>query len=147
VGQETIVTLDAYPQIKVDGKVDHIFYESKLANNVNIYQVDIVLKTVPAVFRSGMTATVNIIENTKDNILLIPHEAVKRNKTGPYVLVSAAPGENPVERNIETGISDEKNTEVVSGLSETDKILISGAKYVPAQAPKQGTNPFMPKRK
>ncbi|MCX5712736.1 MAG: efflux RND transporter periplasmic adaptor subunit [Candidatus Omnitrophica bacterium] len=65
-GQGVLVTLDAYPQIKVKGKVDHIFYESKLVNNVNIYQVDIVLETVPAVFRSGMTATVNIIENTKE---------------------------------------------------------------------------------
>jgi macrolide-specific efflux system membrane fusion protein len=145
-GQDAIVTLDAYPQIKVKGKVDHIFYESKLVNNVNIYQVDIVLETVPAVFRSGMTATVNIIENTKNSILLIPLEAVKRNKTGPYVLLSQAPGEKPVERNIETGISDEKNTEVVSGLSEQDKILISGAKYVPAQVPKQESNPLMPRR-
>lgn len=144
--QEAVVTLDAYPQIKVNGKVNHIFYESKLVNNVNIYQVDIVLETVPAVFRSGMTATVNIIETTKNNILLIPLEAVKRNKIGPYVLMSAAPGENPIERNIETGISDEKNTEVVSGLSEPDKILISGAKYVPVQASKQGSNPLMPRR-
>jgi macrolide-specific efflux system membrane fusion protein len=146
LGQETVVTLDAYPKIKVNGKVDHIFYESKLVNNVNIYQVDIFPETVPAVFRSGMTATVNIVENTKDNALLIPTEAVKHNKSGAYVLMSAAPGEKPVERNIETGISDEKNTEVVSGLSESDKILISGAKYVPVQEPKQGTNPFMPGR-
>ena len=146
-GQEAVVTLDAYPQIKVNGKVDHIFYESKLVNSVNIYQVDIILETVPAVFRSGMTATVNIIENTKYNILLIPLEAVKRNKAGACVLLSAAPGGNPVERNIETGISDEKNMEVVSGLSEPDKILISGAKYVPAQEPKQGSNPFMPFQK
>jgi macrolide-specific efflux system membrane fusion protein len=145
-GQEANVTLDAYPQIKVKGKVDHIFYESKLVNNVNIYQVDIVLETVPAVFRSGMTATVNIIENTKNNILLIPLEAVKRNKSGPYVLLGTAAGDNPVERNIETGISDEKNTEVVSGLSEPDKVLISGAKYVPVQAAKQGTNPLTPRR-
>lgn len=146
MGQKTVVTLDAYPQIKVNGKVDHIFYESKLVNNVNIYQVDIVLDTVPAVFRSGMTATVNIIENTKNNITLVPLDAIKRNKTGPYVLLAAASVEKPVERNIETGISDEKNIEVVSGLSETDKILISGAKYVPAEAPKQGGNPFMPRR-
>jgi macrolide-specific efflux system membrane fusion protein len=143
-GQEAIVTLDAYPQIKVNGKVDHIFYESKLVNNVNIYQVDIVLEAVPAVFRSGMTATVNIIENTKNNILLIPIDAVKRNKTGPYVLLSQGLSEKPVERNIETGISDEKDTEVMSGLSQQDKILIAGGKYVPAQEQKQGTNPLMP---
>ena len=146
-GQEVVVTLDAYPQIKANGKVDHIFYESKLVNSVNIYQVDIVTETVPSVFRSGMTATVNIIEIAKDNALLVPLEAVKRSKTGPYVLLSRALTEKPVERSIETGISDEKNTEVISGLSEQDKILITGAKYVPAEEPKQGKNPFMPSPK
>ena len=147
VDQEAIITLDAYPKIKVKGRVDHIFYESKLVNNVNIYQVDIIPETVPAVFRSGMTATVNIIENTKDDALLIPFEAVKRNKKGPYVLLSQAPEEKPIERNIETGISDEKNTEVLSGLSQEDKILIFDTKYVPVQASKQGRNPFMPSRR
>jgi Membrane-fusion protein len=145
-GQEAVITLDAYPQIKVNGKVDHIFYESKLVNNVNIYQIDIVLESVPAVFRSGMTATVNIIENTKDNILLIPLEAVKRNKTGPYVLLGQSPGEPPIEWNIETGISDEKNTEVISGISQQDKVFIKDTKYVPAQAVKQGSNPLTPRR-
>ena len=146
-GQDAIVTLDAYPQIKVKGKVDHIFYESKLVNNVNIYQVDIILENVPPVFRSGMTATVSIIENTKDDALLIPLDAVKRNKKGPYVLLAQAPGEKPVERSIETGISDEKNTEVLSGLTEQDKILVTGTKYTPAQEQKQGSNPFMPFQK
>ncbi len=143
-GQEAVITLDAYPQIKVKGKVDHIFYESKLVNNVNIYQVDIVTETVPAVFRSGMTATVNIIEKSKNNTLLIPLEAVKRNKDGAYILLIQAPGEKPVERKVELGISDEKNVEIVSGLSEQDKILIAGSKYVPVASPQQGNNPFMP---
>ena len=147
MGQEAVVTLDAYPAIEVKGKVDHIFYESKLVNNVNIYQVDIILETIPAVFRSGMTATVNIIENTKLDALLIPLEAVKRNKKGTYVLLSQAPGEKPIERNIKTGISDEKNTEVLSGLSQDDKILIADTKYVPIQALKRGRNPFMPSRR
>ncbi len=144
VGQEATITLDAYPQIKVKGKVDHIFYESKLVNNVNIYQVDVFPESVPDVFRSGMTATVNIIEKAKEDVLLIPLEAVKRNKEGAYVLLSSPPMEKPAERKIETGISDEKNTEVISGLSEQDKVLITGAKYVPGQAQKQGNNPFMP---
>ncbi len=145
-GQGAVITLDAYPEIKVKGDVDHIFYESKLVNNVNIYQVDIMPETVPAVFRSGMTATVDIIETTKDNILLIPLDAVKRNKGGAYVLLSQAPGEPPVERNIELGISDEKNVEVLSGISQKDKVLIADTKYVPVGESKQGSNPFMPFR-
>lgn len=144
LGQNALITLDAYPQIKVNGKIEHIYYESTLVNNVNIYKVDITPETVPAVFRSGMTATVNIVENTKDGVLLIPLEAVKHNKEGAYVLLSPSPGERPVEQKIELGISDEKNIEIISGLSKKDRILITGAQYAPGQAAKQGTNPFMP---
>jgi macrolide-specific efflux system membrane fusion protein len=147
VGQEAIVTLDAYPQIRVKGKVGHIFYESSLVNNVNIYQVDIYPENVPGVFRSGMTATVNIIENKKDGALLIPLEAVKNNKNGSYVLLSQSPPAEPIERSIEIGISDEKNAEVVSGLSEQDEVLIAGAKYVPIGDVKEQKNPFMPSRR
>ena len=143
-GQSAAITLDAYPQIKVNGKVDHIFYESTLVNNVNIYKVDIMPEKVPPVFRSGMTATVNIIEKINDNILLIPLDAIKRNKAGAYVLLSAAPGMKPQQRNIELGITDEKHAEVLSGLSETDRILVSGEKYAPQADQKQGSNPFMP---
>jgi len=143
-GQEAVITLDAYPQIKINGKVDHIFYESKLVNNVNIYQVDIVPESVPAVFRSGMTATVNIIEKTKKDVLLIPLEAIKHNKEGAYVLLSPALGQIPAERKVELGISDEKNVEIISGLSKEDKVLVSGSKYVPVTSPQQGNNPFMP---
>ena len=144
VGQEALINLDAYPEIKVKGKVDHIYYESKLVNNVNIYQVDIVPETVPQVFRSGMSATVDITVKTSDNALLIPLEAVKRNKDGTYVLLSQGIGRKPAEHKVELGISDNKNVEVISGLSEKDKIIDISQKYTPSSAASQGVNPFMP---
>ena len=147
VGQEAMISLDAYPKIKVNGRVDHIYYESKIVNNVTIYQVDIVPESVPEVFRSGMSATVNIIEKTKKDALLIPLEAVKRNSEGPYVLVSQGIDKPPIERKIELGISDEKNTEVLSGLSEKDTILVKNQKYALPNAPSAGTNPLLPSRR
>ena len=147
VGQEVAISLDAYPKIKVKGRVDHIYYESKTVNNVTIYQVDIVPDTVPEVFRSGMTATVNIAERTKDRVLLIPLEAIKRTKDGAYLIIKAGKGQKPIERKVELGISDEKNAEVISGISENDTIEAVGQKYIPATEAKGGTNPFMPSRK
>jgi len=146
VGQEAMISLDAYPKIKVIGKVDHIYYESKTVNNVTIYQVDIIPESVPEVFRSGMSATVSITEKTKKDALLIPADAVKRSKEGPYVLVAQGNGNPPIERKVELGVSDEKNTEVVSGLSEQDMILVKVQKYKLSTAASSGTNPFMPSR-
>ncbi|MFH1877701.1 MAG: HlyD family efflux transporter periplasmic adaptor subunit [Candidatus Omnitrophota bacterium] len=144
IGQEAVISLDAYPEIKVSGKVDHIYYESKTVNNVTIYQVDIVPETVPAVFRSGMTATVDIIERTKDNALLVPIEAVKRGKDGNYVVLMNGNAKKTSERAVETGIADEKNIEIVSGLSGGEVIAVINRKYTPGNAPSSGSNPFMP---
>lgn len=143
LGQDVAIGLDAYPQIKVNGKVDHIYYESKIVNNVTIYQVDIIPETVPAVFRSGMSAGVNIIEKTKDNVLVVPTDAVKRRKDGNYVLVSQDAGGKNTEKKVELGLSDEKNVEIVSGLDVNDKILIVTKKIV-ASSDKQQSSPLLP---
>jgi macrolide-specific efflux system membrane fusion protein len=146
LGQEARITLDAYPEIKVKGKVGHVYYESELVNNVTIYKVDIIPEAVPAVFRSGMTATVSIIKESKDNVLLLPLDTVKRKKGEAFVDLKKGLGKKGKEQKIELGISDGKNTEVVSGLSEKDTVLVAAKKYVLPSGPKTGSNPFMPSR-
>ena len=142
--QEASISLDAYPEIKVKGKVDHIYYESTIVNNVTVYKVDVIPETVPEVFRSGMTATVNIIDKSKENVLMIPLDTVKKWKRGSYVLLGGGADQKPIERNIETGISDDKNIEVVSGLGAEDGIVEVTQKYTPSKASSGATNPLMP---
>lgn len=145
LGQEVSLSLDAYPEIKIKGKVDHIYYESLIVNNVTIYQVDILPDKVPDVFRSGMSATVNIVEKAKDNVLTLPLGAVKKSKEGAYVLTGKAPGKKPKEKKIEVGISDDKNIEIVSGLTAGDKVLMAVQKY--KAAGKMAVNPLSPMRR
>lgn len=144
LGQSAIISLDAYPQIKVKARVDHISYESKIVNNVTIYEVDILPESVPEVFRSGMSANVDIIEKSKDNILIVPLEAVAQEKEGNFVLLSHGQDKKPIRQRIELGISDDKNVEVVSGLKPDDKISIINQRYLPSQNNKSGGSPFMP---
>ena len=146
LGQEAALSLDAYPQIKIKGKVNHIYYESLIVNNVTIYQVDILPDKVPDVFRSGMSATVNIVENAKDNILTLPLGAVKKTKEGSCVLIGQGLGKKPKELKVETGISDEKNIEIISGLTSNDKVLMAVQKYK-ANAGKAAVNPLSPMRR
>ena len=143
LGQEATMSLDAYPQIKIFGKVNHIYYESLIVNNVTIYQVDILPDKLPDVFRSGMSATVNIVEKAKDNVLILPLSAIRRGKEGTYVLISSGIGSSPENRKVELGIADEKNVEIVSGISAGDKVLVTVQKYK-ASSNKSGTNPLSP---
>lgn len=147
VGQDADVSLDAYPEIRIHGKVDHIYYESKIVNNVTIYQVDIVPDTVPEVFRSGMSATVNIREKARENVLIIPLEAVKRTRDGTFVMMRKGFSKKPVEHKVELGAADDKSVEVLSGLAPDDTILVVTQKYTLPSKTKTGTSPFMPSRR
>ncbi|MEJ2744425.1 MAG: efflux RND transporter periplasmic adaptor subunit [bacterium] len=91
VGQRAVVSLDAYPDVKAPSKVDHISYESKIVNNVTIYEVDVLPERVPDVFRSGMSAVVEIIEASKEDVLCLPLEAVKKTGKGGEVLLVQGP--------------------------------------------------------
>jgi len=72
LGQEALITLDAYPDVQIEGVVDHIAYESKVVNNVTTYDVDIVPSIVPNFFRSGMSTNVEVIEQEHKDAVLIP---------------------------------------------------------------------------
>lgn len=145
IGQEATITLDAYPDQQIDGVVRRISYQSTLVNNVTTYEVDVWPTQVPAFMRSGMTANVTFNVSEKDNILLVPSEAVQQANDGQsYVLkAGAAKGDKPQTITIQTGLTDGKQTEVVSGLNEGDKVLIKTFSAGQVAAP-SNSNPFMP---
>ncbi|MDP2912303.1 MAG: efflux RND transporter periplasmic adaptor subunit, partial [Candidatus Omnitrophota bacterium] len=94
-------------------------------------------------FRSGMNASVDFIDQSKENTLLIPLEAVYKEKGNNYVLVKQANEIEPVRAAVQLGISDDKNVEALSGISKEDRIIIRSKAY---SLPKntRGKNPFMP---
>lgn len=145
IGQTALITLDAYPDVKIEGVVDHIAYESKLVNNVTIYDVDILPRQVPDFFRSGMSTNVEIIEDQRKNVLLIPVGAIIRGRNRIFVMVKSGNSKTFEKKEIKTGLSDEKNIEVVSGLSAGDIIVVSDQAYSFSKK-KEGSNPFMPSR-
>lgn len=146
LNQEATISLDAYPDTKIRGKVEHIYYESKTVNNVTIYQVDVTPEAVLPFFRSGMNASIDFKVKSEADVLLIPQEAVIREKDANWVLLKSAGGKEPLRRKVELGISDEKNVEVLSGLKASDTLIIKSKKYA---LPKStaGVNPFMPRRR
>ena len=143
VGQHAEITLDAYPEEKTMGKIDHISYESKLINNVTIYAVDILPEKVPDVFRSGMSATVTITCSTRAEVPVISGEAVSTDKDGTYVMMRPASGGNTERRKVIIGVADEKGYEIKEGLLAGDIVVVTKKRY---QLPSKdgGANPFMP---
>ncbi len=145
-GQTAEIALDAYPDVKVNGRVDHIKYESVTVNNVTTYEVEIVPYTVPAVYKSGMSANINIIDIFKKRVLLVPDEALVHEDGRTYVLVGSGRNKAPEKRPVRTGLTDDQNAEIISGLTEKENVVIVQKKFVSSE--KSNTNnPFMPSRK
>jgi len=140
---KAMITLDAYPDAKINAAVEHIYYESKTVNNVTIYEVDLKPEEVLAFLRSGMNASVDFIQHGKTNALLIPQEAVQKEKDEDFVYLKQNNGQEPLAVRVKLGISDDKNVEVLSGINEGDRIIVKTKKYA---LPKNttGRNPFMP---
>jgi len=142
--QKALITFDAYPDNKIIGVVDHIYYESKTVNNVTIYEVDVLPDTVPDFLRSGMSANVDIIQNQKNNILLVPSNAIKKGFEGKSFLIVLKDNKRE-KRIIETGLSDGENTEIINGVQEGEQVLIIKQDFA-LKNKKAGetTSPFMP---
>lgn len=143
LNQRVKIILDAYPDSGFAGSVEHIAYESKLISNVTVYEIKILPQEVPENFRAGMTATVELIAQQKNDILLLPSDAIQENKNGKFVEIMQDKSKT-IMKKIESGISDGKNTEIISGLTEEDTVVLtSGGSQKSGSAPgSRSGNPF-----
>jgi len=96
VGQKAEVSLDAYPEIRLPGRLDKLAFESRQINNVTVYDIEVELIKSSSVLRSGMTATADVIVNDRQNVIVIPAEALKDAPSPAAGTAAAAPGK-PVE--------------------------------------------------
>jgi macrolide-specific efflux system membrane fusion protein len=126
VGQKVKVTLDAFLDKEMDAKVHQVAYEAKTVNNVTTYIVDVLPDEKLEFLRSGMTANVTFFGDTKENILVIPNEFIKY--VSGNAKVSVKTEKKPEEREVELGITDGKLTEIKSGLTEGEVVLLEKEK-------------------
>ncbi len=141
--QKARITLDAYPDKLVKAHVDHIAYEAKTVNNVTTYEVDVLPEEDADFMRSGMTANVTFFVAGKKEVLILPAEGVSQADSRTTVLLPDPSGrKKPVPQEVTIGITDGKRVEIVSGLKESDTVLVPVLR-VPRSGERQ-TNPFSP---
>jgi membrane fusion protein, macrolide-specific efflux system len=142
LAQPAIITLDAYPDIKIKGVVDHIAYESEIINNVTIYNVDIIPTQIPKMLRSGMSVTVELIEKASNDAIALPLHAIHYDDKRSFVLVKDKGG-RIIERDVVVGIANDNKAEIISGISLDDNVAVQDPSKLPV-IKSAGNNPFMP---
>jgi len=129
LNQKADVILDAYPGKTIPAHVDQIAYDATTINNVTTYIVDVLPEETPPDMRSGMTANVSFAVASKEDVLLLPSNAVKNKEDHHFVTVfSQNHTGKTAEKEVQVGITDGKMVEIVSGASEGDVVLVSKLK-------------------
>jgi macrolide-specific efflux system membrane fusion protein len=144
-GQRVEMTLDAYPDVTMEGVVDRISYEAKTVNNVTMYYIDVLPSKLPPFVKSGMTANLYFIVSETNNVLYIPLAAIIKHDEKNFVYVQSPYDElEPEMVSVITGFSDGKSVEIREGLTSNEVVLIKKAHSTSKEADKQTTSPFLP---
>ncbi|MGB2878511.1 MAG: efflux RND transporter periplasmic adaptor subunit [Dehalococcoidales bacterium] len=125
VGQKVIITFDALSDVELDGVVATIYPLPLEVGGVIVYNVKIELD-VPekSGVRVGMSAEADIVLTSRTDVLLVPDRAINKDEDGNpvvYVVVD----DDLVAKPVEIGISDDFNTEIISGLEVGETVLAS----------------------
>jgi RND family efflux transporter MFP subunit len=139
VGDKAILTLDSNENLEVTGEVISVDFIGSVSSGVVSYGVKISLDTDDDSIKPGMSTSATIITDTQTDTIIVPTSAVKFSGDTYYVqvlsetydltdranLISGVTSKTePENKVVEIGISDDSNTEIVSGLSQGDQVVV-----------------------
>jgi HlyD family secretion protein len=126
VGQPVVITPDAFPNEEIEGEVTAIKSIGTVSGGIVTYEVRVEIVPTEVPIRPDMTASATVVVEEKENVLLIPNRAIRREGDVMYVEVLDPSGGTEVRRvAIATGVSNDAATEVTVGLEEGDVVVTS----------------------
>jgi HlyD family secretion protein len=125
VNKPTTITFDALPNRAFRGKVISISPTGTLTQGVVTYPVSISIDARNQVLPAGMTASTTITVDEKNDVLVVPNRAVRRQGRDQVVEVLGDDGKT-VARTVRTGVQNDQLVEITDGLSEGEQIVIQG---------------------
>jgi RND family efflux transporter MFP subunit len=129
VGQKAIVIVDALPIVELKGKVTFISPFGTRETGVVEFPVTISLEPTEIELKGGLTATADIIVEKHENVLLIPNRSIKGSPGNYWVEVVIDEKKVSTEkRPVVLGAQNDQFSEVVSGLSEGEKIIVQATR-------------------
>lgn len=133
-GQKTTLTFDAVEGLTVSGEVAEVDSIGTVSQGVVSYAMKIAFDTQDDRVKPGMTVSASIVTDVKQDVLFVPNGAVRSQGGTYYVETISDPVETAgvqgatskaglQEKTVEIGLANDDSTEIVSGLSEGDKVV------------------------
>ena len=130
-GQDVHIGLDAYPDANLTAKVAEVASTATTVQGVVNYIVTVTLKnTQQAPLKLGMTADANIVIANRPNVLMLSNRAIRA--SGKQFFVTIQKGANETQEiEVKTGLANDVETEIVSGLTEGQTVIIPLVQKLP----------------
>lgn len=129
VGMPARVTVDAHRGTTLHGAVERIAPAGSVDDNgIVTFEVRVTVDDPKGLLKPDMTADAKLVLDLRADALTLPQRALTRERDGTWVVQkvvgsgSTARAERTV---VQTGLSDGLVTEIVSGLSAGDRVLIA----------------------
>ncbi len=123
LGQAATVAIDAVGRsARLAGRVTSIDPVATVQQGVPVYGIDVTIEGADAAVRAGMVGTASVVVASKKDVLVVPASAIRDlpSGRGVQVLRDGSPTAAPAT----FGISGDAGTEVTSGLSEGDLVVV-----------------------
>jgi RND family efflux transporter MFP subunit len=132
VGKPAEVTFDALPDRRFRGQVGAVSPSGSSTSGVVTYPIAINLQIPDDVtLPSGMTASVVVTINRKTDVIVVPTRAVRRQGREQVVEVVTPTGTEM--RQVQIGMTNDQQTEIVSGISEGETAIVPGTGTAPVR--------------
>lgn len=133
IGQSVTLTIDAITGWKATGSVSYIAPAADISNNVVTYRVQVSFPDSEERVKVGMSANVEILTATRKDVLTVPNNTLQPKGAGRVVLIPNTDGTTR-EVEVQIGLSDGIQTEILSGIDEGQAIVANPGALRPKSA-------------
>ena len=122
IGQETCITVDAYPGKTFYGKVSNIHPAADPMSRT--FKIDIAVPNEDMALKAGTYARVKLCVVVHKSVLLVLEKGMLERQGG--FLLFVADGDVARMREVKPGLSSEGVVEIVDGVQEGEKVIVEG---------------------
>jgi HlyD family secretion protein len=123
-GQTVNITFDSLPTLTLPGTVTAIAPSGVLQSGVNTYIVYVTPTRTDPRLLAGLTSTANVVIQQVSNVVYVPNRAIKI-VGGQKTVAVEQPDGAIVTQQVQTGLSNETNTEITAGLTKGEMVGIA----------------------
>lgn len=122
--QKAVIRINALPEQTFEGDIVQIFLSARDTENSwerkgGTFPVRIKIKNPTDELKTGLSAIVEIVVNSRPNVLRLPQEYVLREHGKSYVVLA----KNNQRQEVELGLRSDFHVEIIKGLNEGEEVL------------------------